>query len=237
MHMHPLPAALLMLLAPVWAAAQACAAQSGPNPPMVVELYTSEGCSSCPPADRWLSTLKGRPGVLALAFHVDYWDGLGWVDRFASRTTTERQRRRAQALRSASVYTPQVVADGQDWRGWPALPGPGPASAVTLRLARDGQSITAEVGATDGPGQLAGYWAVLEDGHASRVTAGENRGETLGHDHVVRLYRPLPAWPARQAQRFTLDVLPGVPDHPRRVAFVIEDPVTMKPVQALALAC
>jgi hypothetical protein len=66
------------------AAADLCQATSAPTPPTVIELYTSEGCSSCPPADRWLSKLKGQPGVLALAFHVNYWDRLGWPDRFAS---------------------------------------------------------------------------------------------------------------------------------------------------------
>ena len=73
-----------------------CSATSGATAPLVVELYTSEGCSSCPPADRWLSTLKGRPDVLALAFHVNYWDRLGWPDRFASVEATERQHKLAQ---------------------------------------------------------------------------------------------------------------------------------------------
>lgn len=204
---------------------------------MVVELYTSEGCSSCPPADRWLSTLKGRADVLPLAFHVTYWDRLGWPDRFASQEATARQYALAKAMSARNVYTPQVVAHGRDWRRWPQLPAPPEPTAVGLTLARSGQTVTATVSAGAGSATVAGYWAVLEDGHVSRVAAGENRGETLRHDHVVRLYRPVPAWPAGEARRFTLDVLPGDPAHPRRVVFVVEDPATHRPLQALALGC
>ena len=232
----PLLALLGIVVAgPLWAAVT-CEVRSGATPPTVVELYTSEGCSSCPPADRWLSTLKGRDDVLALAFHVDYWDRLGWADRFASAAATARQGELAGAMKSSTVYTPQVVANGRDWQRWPALPTDRPAGSVTLALARDGQQVTADVGAARG-GRLAGYWVVLEDGHRSRVTAGENSGENLQHDHVVRLYRPVAAWSAAEPQRFTLDVLPGVPEHPRRVAFVVVDPVTLRPLQALALGC
>ena len=85
--------------------------------------------------------------------------------------------------------------------------------------------------------QLGGYWAVLEDNHVSRVSAGENRGETLRHDHIVRLYQPVAAWAGGEAQRWTLPVLPGDKAYPRRVAFVVTDPATQRPLQALALDC
>jgi hypothetical protein len=234
-----IPALTLTLLAagPLWAAG-VCERHADAAPPAVVELYTSEGCSSCPAADRWLSTLKGRDDVLALAFHVDYWDRLGWTDRFASAAASARQRELARARRETGVYTPQVLVNGRDWRGWPALPPGRPAGTVSLALARDGQQLVAAVGPATGasaPASLSGYWAVLEDGHASRVSAGENDGATLRHDHVVRLYRPLAPWPAAQAQRFSIDVLPDAPGHARRVAFVVEDAATRVPVQALAL--
>src|SRR3954469_3118061 len=87
-----LATALALLAASLPAqAASACAARSGAQVPTVVELYTSEGCSSCPPAERWLTGLKDRAGVVALAFHVDYWDSLGWKDRFAQPRFTQRQ--------------------------------------------------------------------------------------------------------------------------------------------------
>ncbi|MDE2564344.1 MAG: DUF1223 domain-containing protein [Burkholderiales bacterium] len=221
----------------------ACEAASGPTLPTLVELYTSEGCSSCPPAERWLSSLKDRPGVIALAFHVDYWDRLGWSDRYASRAGTARQYEVARRAGDGTVYTPQVLVGGQDWRGWPGLPAAGAASPVRLRLARAGQTVTAEVSrqkAADeqvAPAQLAGYWAVVEDGYDSRVRAGENAGATLHHDDVVRLYRPVAAWPAAVPQRLELQVSPGVAEHPRRVVFVVTDPATGRPLQALALGC
>lgn len=220
------------------AAAPACRAVAPALAPTVVELYTSEGCSSCPPADRWLTTLKGRPDVLALAFHVNYWDHLGWADRFATPETTARQRQLARWSGSATVYTPQVVVDGQDSRAGAALPAAAARSPVTLALQRDGDSVSASVTALPGaPPRLEGYWAVLEDGHESRVRAGENAGATLRHDHVVRLFRPLPPWAAATPLQAQLQVSPGVAQHPRRVAFVVTDAATHRPLQALALGC
>jgi hypothetical protein len=203
----------------------------------VVELYTSEGCSSCPPADRWLSTLKGRSDVLPLAFHVDYWDRLGWVDRYASREATSRQYELARLAGNSGVYTPQVVAAGRDWRVWPKLPDAKPSAAPVLKLEREGERVQLTVEPDAANRRLAGYWAVTEDDHQSRVSAGENAGETLRHDHVVRLYKPLAAFAAAQGQRAELTVSRGVPEHPRRVVFVLTDAATQRPLQAVALGC
>ena len=87
------------------------------------------------------------------------------------------------------------------------------------------------------PAQLAGYRAVLEDRHESRVEAGESAGETLRHDHVVRLYEPVPAWQASAGGSAQLTVSRGVPEFPRRGVFVVTDAATLKPLQAVALAC
>jgi hypothetical protein len=208
----------------------ACEARSGAAAPVVVELYTSEGCSSCPPADRWLSSLKGRADVLPLAFHVDYWDRLGWADRFASAAYTERQQRQQQRSGARFVYTPQVIADGADWRRWPSLPAPR-ASTVELKLERRGATVQAQVTPAGRAPSLAAYWAVVEDGLTSNVRAGENAGATLHHDHVVRRYEPVSTW--RGARTLSLDV-PAAPN--RRVVLVIEDD-RGRPVQALALGC
>lgn len=231
------PLALWAALLPVTALAQApaCTALSSPQPPAIVELYTSEGCSSCPPADRWLSSFKGRADVLALAFHVNYWDRLGWPDRFASTATTERQHLLQRASGAPYVYTPQVILNGRDLRDWRGTPVTRPRpSPVSLTLAREGGTVRATVA---GPAsqRLAGYWAVLEDGHVSRVRAGENAGETLAHDHVVTLYRPVPAWNGSTRQ-FSLD-LPPAGTAARRTAFVVTDEAGVTPLQALALGC
>lgn len=221
------------------ARAQGCEARAGVQPPAVIELYTSEGCSSCPPADRWLSSLKGRSDVLALAFHVNYWDRLGWSDRFATPVNTERQHRLAQKSGSGYVYTPQVVMNGRDLRDWQrSTPVPLQPSVVALALRRDGNTVTASVGGTAGNRRLAGYWAVLEDGHSSRVKAGENAGETLRHDHVVTFYQPVDEWVASGPAKAWSLALPSVTAGlARRVAFVVTDPASHRPLQALALAC
>jgi hypothetical protein len=235
--MKPLPAlALLSSLSCVLPAlAASCEARSGPQPWQVVELYTSEGCSSCPPADRWLSTLKGRPNVLPLAFHVSYWNWLGWADRFASSVATERQYLLARTMGAPNVYTPQVIVQGQDWRRWPTLPAPPTSAPMALSMSREGRTIQVSVGAARG--SWSGYWAVLEDGHRSRVTAGENNGETLKHDHVVRHFQPVPAW-ADGAQHFSFEApLRDQAASAQRVAFVVADARTQRPVQALALDC
>jgi hypothetical protein len=231
-------ATLAALLAAGAANAQAsatCSAHSTAQPPAVVELYTSEGCSSCPPADRWLSALKGRPEVLALAFHVNYWDRLGWPDRFANAATTERQHRLQRASGAPYVYTPQVMLNGRDLRSWRAATlSRLPASPVSLTLVREGARVQASIA---GPASqaLAGYWAVLEDGHVSRVKAGENAGETLAHDHVVSLYRPVAAWGGGM-QTLSIE-LPPAGSAARRVAFVVTDAAGSTPLQAVALGC
>lgn len=222
-----------------------CEAQSSAQPPTVVELYTSEGCSSCPPADRWLSTLNGQPNVLPLAFHVNYWDRLGWQDRFATPATTQRQHQVRAVQNGPYVYTPQVVLNGQDHRDWngesaSALSKAGKAPPMpppSLKLSRDGNQVSAMIGAASGSPALAGYWAVLQDGLVSTVTRGENAGKTLTHDHVVSLYQPVPAWSANTPQKLQLSLPQGPQFDALRVAFVVTQPNLVQPVQAVVLRC
>jgi len=222
---------------PVAQAQATCRAQSGASPPHVVELYTSEGCNSCPPADRWLSSLVHRDDVIAAAFHVDYWDRLGWGDRFASARFTERQ---AQAQAYSGVrysYTPQVLVDGRDWRRWPDLPAAARSSLVNLSLQRSGGQVTWRVEPLPGaPATLALWWAALEDGHSSEVKAGENAGVTLRHDHVVRHYDQVAPWSGVATR--PIDLPPrGEGGRALRIVAVVTDARTGVPVQAVQLRC
>jgi len=215
------------------AARPACNSSSGITVPTVVELYTSEGCNSCPRADQWLGSLKGQPNVVSLAFHVDYWDRLGWTDRFADAAYTRRQHEVSQRAGTGFVYTPQVVVDGADYRQWPGLPRNAPRPAtVQLNLSRDGNTYVAQV--VRGPGappRLAAYWVVTEDGHVSHVKAGENSGVTLHHDSVVRDYRAVPSVgeaPLRFEPKAIVESSGA-----RHVQLVLIDAATGKPVQAV----
>lgn len=242
----PLPyhrAVLLLvagLMGPAPAVGQAvCEARGAATEPLVVELYTSEGCNSCPPADRWLSTLKDRDGVFPLAFHVDYWDRLGWTDRFASPVWTRRQYDAAARRRSASVYTPQVLVNGNDHRRLPALAAAAAPARVALTLVREGGAYRAQVSRLPGaPARLAGYWAVTEDGHMTRVRSGENGGATLHHDAVVRELQTVAQVgdaPLSFTPRSGPDPVSGA--KPRRVLFVITDADTGRSLQAARLGC
>ena len=234
-------AASIAVPAHAWAS-PACSAQSGAAVPAVVELYTSEGCSSCPPADRWLTGLKGRPDVVALAFHVDYWDSLGWKDRFAQPQFTQRQNATQRTSGARFAYTPQVIVDSRDAPNWSSL---GAASlqatapaTVGLTLARDaaGLALTVSPG-TGAPAKLSGYVAVVDDGMQTRVGAGENRGETLRQDGVVRELLP---WNMAGAQPATLRFTSSStlePGAARHWVAVATDGVYGRPVQAVTLAC
>jgi hypothetical protein len=228
------------------APAASCQAATGAFVTPVVELYTSEGCNSCPPADRWLSRLPADAPTVALAFHVDYWDRLGWKDRFASALHTQRQAQLQQSSGAGFSYTPQVVVDGLDRKDWDRLATPpaGPARgnpAVTLTLSRAGDHFSASVmPRANLPMRLAAYWAVTEQGHVSAVQAGENQGVTLHHDHVVREYRPVAAWTTAPGLPTTLQFDPSIaaePAHPRDVNLVVVDAATGRPLQALKLGC
>ncbi len=169
------------------------AAAADPRRPVVVELFTSEGCSSCPPADAFLSDLaRDRPDVLPLAFHVDYWDNLGWRDPFASASATLRQRRYSGNLRLDGVYTPQMVVDGQaDVVGSDrsralaeirrAADAP---TAAAMTVLRQGADVLVRVGPGAGSGTV---WLIAYDAqHRTFVGRGENRGRSLVESNIVR---------------------------------------------------
>lgn len=222
-----------------FASAPACKAESPAALVPVIELYTSEGCSSCPPADRWLSTLKGTAAsgrAVVQAFHVGYWDYIGWVDRFATPAHTTRQREIARQNGLSGIYTPQLVRNGRDWRDYSAALGAGePARArITLQRSAD-DAFEALVTPAEGVAGWAAYWTVTEHGHSSKVKAGENAGELLQHDFVVRQYVPLGEY--RGPSKLTLRALAAQASHARQVNLVVFEPKSGRPLQALSLGC
>jgi hypothetical protein len=183
---------LLSCLASATAQAASCQIDSPAKAQSLLELYTSEGCDSCPPADRWLSQLKGQSAaVVPLAFHVTYWDYIGWPDRFASKQFDLRHKQRVHAQGSNSVYTPQLMLNGRDHLAWRSLP---PTQAAVNNIEPPRFNLQASLDKNLLKLNLSGpsantykvAYAVTENNLSSQVKAGENKGVMLKHDFVVR---------------------------------------------------
>lgn len=159
---------------------------SGPQRVHLIELYTSQGCSSCPPAEAWLSKLKSEPRLwkdfVPLAFHVDYWDRLGWRDPFAMKEWTARQYQYSSAWNSEGVYTPGFVLDGRESLERKVPPSSGEKTGTLKLSIANGHAIAEFYGATR---DLDLHLAVLGFDLTTKVTAGENSGRSLGQDFVV----------------------------------------------------
>ena len=163
--------------------------ESKPTRTHLIELFTSEGCSSCPPAEAWLNNLKNEPRLwqdfVPLEFHVDYWDHLGWRDPFASKPWTERQADYSARWKSGSVYTPAFVLDGAAWRNT-ALPAAATEAPGVLKITINGERVVATFKpATEAGRRYEIHLARLGFGLGGQVTAGENNGRKLMHDFVV----------------------------------------------------
>lgn len=175
--------------------------------PVVVELFTSQGCSSCPPADRLLTELGKDPRlagrVIPLAFHVDYWNYIGWTDPFSSRRWSERQQAYGRAFHASRIYTPQLVVGGRTECVGSQEPlvrkriadalaaeAAGPAGRLSLDVAPEAGRLRVRVGAKlarqAAAGNLDAWVAIVETGLSTPVGAGENASRTLRNDHVVR---------------------------------------------------
>jgi hypothetical protein len=167
--------------------------------PVVVELFTSQGCSSCPPADAFLTDLaRQRRDVLPLAFHVTYWDYLGWKDPYSLDAATARQAEYARHLGEDGVYTPQMVVDGTAGfvgsnraQGLSAIAAAG-HKPVPVSVARDGQTLLIKVGA--GAGQAKMLLVGFDHAHETPIGRGENSGRTLLESNIVRSLTPIGAW-------------------------------------------
>lgn len=202
------------------ATTQQCHAVSGERRVPLLELYTSEGCDSCPPTDKWLSELPqrgfGTDRVVALSFHVDYWDYIGWRDPYAQARFSERQRSANARNGARQIYTPQLMLNGRDFRG-----GRNNIAGLLDEVSRGPAKAAIRLSAAPGPSQLdvSGAWsatdadtarlgqgwlALYENRLATEVRAGENRGKRLEHDFVVRdLAGPFPVGEFRHT--FPLD--------------------------------
>ena len=239
--MRRLPALMLVLAclaAPPARAAAACQAASGPLVRPLLELYTSEGCDSCPPAERWLAAqfaaADAAPRGIALAFHVDYWDRLGWTDRFADAQYTARQYAMMHANGGAFVYTPQFLLQGRDFAGWrhadtTAIDKAARRSAgatIAMDAVPGAREVIVHVDARVAERAAAAdaqlFVAYADSGLVSNVEAGENRGLRLAHDHVVRTLR-LAGIAARDGHLAATVKIPTPGErgaHPTLVAFV-----------------
>lgn len=195
-----LPLWIGFLLCTGWCGAESLSLQGSTEQVSLVELYTSEGCSSCPPADRWLAKLVDDPRLwrelVPVAFHVDYWDYLGWPDRFADPRYSRRQQHYAAVDALSTVYTPGLVVNGAEWRGWfrgepLALTTPVPVGRLSLELA--GERLNAHFSPLrETTPDLELHVALLGFELTTAVARGENRGRELRHDFVVLGYRRLP---------------------------------------------
>ena len=190
----------LVLAAGIFAAVNSSVDAAENKSLTLVELHTSQGCSSCPLADAFLGELAKRDDVMALSVHVDYWDYIGWKDCFANPENTKRQRRYAQYLGLRYVYTPQMVIDGADHvtgsdrtKTLKNIKAAAKTKGLAVRVRRDGDGFRISVPA--GAKEEAAVWMALFDNrHDTEIKCGENSGRTLGYCNVVREMIRIGTW-------------------------------------------
>jgi hypothetical protein len=210
----------------------------------LLELYTSEGCSSCPPADRWFSELKSHPGlwnsIIPVGFHVDYWNYIGWEDRFSSPEYASRQRRYARSKNLKTVYTPGFLLNGKEWRsfyGLRKLSVDSGKEVGSLKLKVNDMELVAEYKPTENMSDktLVLNVVVLGFDIKTNVTAGENNNKELKHDFTVLGYKIIPLYKNESASAYTvMTELPDIVETAPRMAISawINKENDMTPVQA-----
>ncbi len=247
----------MSILAPRPANAAECIATSSPHRVAVLELYTSEGCDSCPSADRWVSELPARKfsgdRVLPLAFHVDYWNQLGWIDAFSQASFSARQHEQSKRRGVSFVVTPQLLLNGQDYRRGAlfdhldsrirTINDSRAQADIRLKINRSGSALvgTVEVSVAGDPARRRAhvYLALYEMNLVTAVGAGENKGKTLRHDFVVRsLIGPLGLddnGNLSRVQRFDID--PRCKPQDVNLAVFVQHPQSGDVLQALSARC
>lgn len=213
----------------------------------LVELYTSEGCSSCPPADKWLSQLgqNWRSKIVPLSIHVDYWNYLGWADPYSNPAFTKRQRKLAQRNQSPSIYTPEVFVAGYElvagrrnndplnWINTARKTAVTNTIQLTWGQANQGQhSVEIKINSSDDKTKQLNV-VLYQNGLSQSVTRGENQGELLKHDFVVRYWHPPLALQKRE-ETFTVNLPIPNPANPYGVAAFVEDIKTGEILQSWA---
>jgi hypothetical protein len=202
----------------------------------LVELYSSEGCSSCPPAEAWVSQLKNSAGLwtelFPVVFHVDYWDGLGWPDRFAKAAYTQRQRNYAAALGQDSVYTPEFVAGGREWRAWfhggrqPGSTTP-TTGELSLQVKPDGRQVSGSYTPNPQETGASSYMlnvALLGVNIRSDVGGGENGGRQLLHDFIVLDFMSVPLSNDQNFRSGAVNLKPSTDDRPGALVAWVSSP-------------
>lgn len=184
--------------------------------PVVVELYTSQGCSSCPPADAMLSELSSRDDVILIALHVDYWDYIGWKDEFGHPDYAKRQRAYASRAGRRSIYTPEMIVNGKT-----DIVGAKPmalADAIsehktavprmTLEAVRDGGGLRVTGGIpTDGAGPMEVHVLQVAPVQSTKITKGENRGKTIEYSNIAHDWRVVGTWDGTSPLDLSVDVV------------------------------
>lgn len=211
----------------------AAVAPTSAEPVVVVELYTSQGCSSCPPADEFLAMLASDPRILPLALHVDYWDYIGWADKFAQPKFTDRQRAYARAVGSRTIYTPQLIINGAD-----RIEGFAPAEtaetlrdhlaavqAVRLTVTRDGDRLAIRVEADPPLTEPARVQLVrYRPKETVTIERGENAGRTITYSNIVTSWERLQDWSGKEPLELTA---PFLGDEPGAVIVQSEGPAAI----------
>ena len=212
---------------------------SGAQQTQLIELYTSEGCSSCPPADRWLSQFKTSTQLwqdfVPVAYHVDYWDYIGWKDRFADPSHAARQRQHAAVGNLDNVYTPGFVVDGMEWRGWfkgQQLPARVDNHPGTLSGHLNENILAIEFEPRAQHKQLIVTVALLGTDLVSEVNRGENANRTLKHDFAVLDERSIVLDKGTVSGKFVASVsLPSLPEA-NALAVWVSSGASLRPLQA-----
>ncbi len=222
--MHRLWAAAVLAAGYAAGAGQAPAQTQAQDDPVVVELYTSQGCSSCPPADALLAELAGRDDVIALALHVDYWDYIGWKDVFGQPAFTQRQKGYARAAGHRTIYTPQMVVDGQDhvvgfkpMHLAELIEAHGDAAPrIALRMTRDGDALRIRAEALadlaeDLPSEVQVQLVRYQPERVVEIRSGENAGRKIAYANIVTEWTSLGGWTTARPLELDIDVTGDAP--------------------------